>query len=450
MKKSLTLTTRTILFALLLQLSVLLLYFVLRYFYTERQSLVVAALLAIPISTVLVYYLIQPLLSLLRALNGTVVSYRDGDYSFSLNWPRQDELGELVAAHNALGDVLRDQRLNLVQRELLLDNMVQHTPVAMVLVCELETKREPNCGPIVYANVAAQKLLNHGKKLEGHAFEDIVQRTNVSLIEAIQRGGDGIFSVLEAETQEEDIYYLARRLFTLNGRRHELFLLRQLTHELRRQDVKTWKKVIRVISHELNNSLAPISSLANSASELVRRNQIERLPEILDTIAERSTHLQSFIQGYASFAKLPIPRLETVSWEHLIQTLQGQMEFQLIGALPEKPAHIDAAQIQQAVLNLLKNAHESGGAEREVSMSVRLVHDHFRIEVMDRGCGMSEAVMTHALIPFYSTKRSGTGLGLALAREIIEAHDGRIVLANRDGGGLSVSLIFPAFISSLI
>lgn len=450
MKKSLTLTTRTILFALLLQLSVLLLYFVLRYFYTERQSLVAAALLAIPISTVLVYYLIQPLLSLLRALNGTVVSYRDGDYSFSLNWPRQDELGELVAAHNALGDVLRDQRLNLVQRELLLDNMVQHTPVAMVLVCELETKREPNCGPIVYANVAAQKLLNHGKKLEGHAFEDIVQRTNVSLIEAIQRGGDGIFSVLEAETQEEDIYYLARRLFTLNGRRHELFLLRQLTHELRRQDVKTWKKVIRVISHELNNSLAPISSLANSASELVRRNQIERLPEILDTIAERSTHLQSFIQGYASFAKLPIPRLDTVSWEHLIQTLQGQIGFQLIGVLPEKPAHIDAAQIQQAVLNLLKNAHESGGAEREVSMSVRLVHDHFRIEVMDRGCGMSEAVMTHALIPFYSTKRSGTGLGLALAREIIEAHDGRIVLANRDGGGLSVSLIFPASLSSLI
>ena len=76
-------------------------------------------------------------------------------------------------------------------------------------------------------------------------------------------------------------------------------------------------------------------------------------------------------------------------------------------------------------------------------MSVRLIQDHFRIEVMDRGTGMSEAVMTHALIPFYSTKRSGTGLGLALTREIVEAHNGRIVLANRDGGGLSVSLIFP-------
>ena len=443
MKLSLSLTTRYVLFALLLQLGTLALYFVLRYFYSEPSSLLITALLAIPFTTVFVYYLVQPFLSLLRALNGTVVSYRDGDYSFSLNWPRQDELGELVAAHNALGDVLRNQRLNLAQRELLLDNMVQHTPVAMVLVCEVGADHEPNHGSIVYANVAAQKLLNHGKKLEGHAFEQIVRQANKSLIEAIQRGGDGIFSVLEPETQEEDIYYLARRLFTLNGRRHELFLLRQLTHELRRQDVKTWKKVIRVISHELNNSLAPISSLANSAAELLRRGQTGRLPEILNTITERSSHLQSFIQGYASFAKLPTPRLETVSWEHLLQTLQGQIGFNLIGALPEKPARIDTAQIQQALLNLLKNAHESDGAEHEVSMSVRLIQDHFRIEVMDRGTGMSEAVMTHALIPFYSTKRSGTGLGLALTREIVEAHNGRIVLANRDGGGLSVSLIFP-------
>ena len=95
------------------------------------------------------------------------------------------------------------------------------------------------------------------------------------------------------------------------------------------------------------------------------------------------------------------------------------------------------------MLNLVKNAHEAGGEQNAVAVSVRQIQDSFRIDVMDRGTGMSEAVMMNALIPFYSTKRSGTGLGLALAREIIEAHDGRILLANRDGGGLVVSLILP-------
>ena len=104
-------------------------------------------------------------------------------------------------------------------------------------------------------------------------------------------------------------------------------LLRQLTAELRRQEVQTWKKVIRVISHELNNSLAPVGSLANSGSELVRRGQIERLPEILATIAERTRHLQGFIDGYARFAKLPTPRPEAVQWRPFVTGLRAQMDF---------------------------------------------------------------------------------------------------------------------------
>jgi two-component system, NtrC family, nitrogen regulation sensor histidine kinase NtrY len=198
-----------------------------------------------------------------------------------------------------------------------------------------------------------------------------------------------------------------------------------------------------VISHELNNSLAPLASLAHSGAELVRRGQTERLPQILQTIGERTRHLESFILGYARFAKLPSPRLEAVAWDELVARLAGQVRFKLTAELPAEAALLDTAQMEQALLNLLKNAHESGSRPEQVELHVRRVQDVVRIDVFDRGSGMSDAVLTNALVPFYSTKRSGTGLGLALAREIAEAHGGRILLSNREGGGLAVSLILP-------
>lgn len=391
-------------------------------------------LCALMLSLWLVRAQFRPMLSLFRALNGTVSSYRDGDFSFGLRWPKEDELGELVDAHNALGDVLRDQRLGLVQRELLLDTMVQNTPVAMLLVAD--------GGPIIYANIAARQLLNKGRKLEGHAFPDILAQAAMPLRDAVERGGDGLFSV--GAEDEEEIYHLARRSFRLNGRAHELLLLRQITVELRRQEVQTWKKVIRVISHELNNSLAPVASLAHSGSELMRRGQYDKLPTIFATIEERARHLEGFIRGYAHFAKLPLPRTEAIAWPEFVSRLQSQIPFHIEGELPEARAHFDLAQMEQALVNLLKNAHESGSPASEVALRVRQIGATVRIEVTDRGSGMSEAVLSNALVPFYSTKRSGTGLGLALAREIAEAHGGRISLGNREGGGLSVAMVLDA------
>jgi nitrogen fixation/metabolism regulation signal transduction histidine kinase len=405
------------------------------------QALLVAALClacVVPVAVITVRAQVAPILSLFRALEGTVTSYRDGDFSFSLHWPQNDELADLVGAHNALGDVLREQRRDLVQRELLLDTMVQNTPVAMLLV----TAAPKRAATIVYANLAARQLLGEGRKLEGHALDTLLAQAAPALGEALARGGDGLFT--SGEGEDEQVIHLARSSFSLNGRRHELLLLRQLTAELRRQEVQTWKKVIRVISHELNNSLAPLASLANSGAELVRRGQTERLPQILETIGERTRHLEQFILGYARFAKLPTPRLERIDWHAFSARLASQIGFRLAGELPSEPALLDPAQLEQALLNLLKNAHESGSAADQVMLQVRRVQDLLRIDVFDRGSGMSAAVLTNALIPFYSTKRTGTGLGLALAREIAEAHGGRILLSNRAGGGLAVTLILPA------
>ncbi len=391
-----------------------------------------------------------PVRSLLRALSGTTSSYRDGEYNFSVYWPGNDELGDLVQAHRELGDVLREQRQGLVQRELLLDTMVQNTPVAMLLLAN----GGDGIQRVVFSNLAARKLLHHGWKLEGQRMQDVLETLPPELRDAIARGGDSLFAVRgsgddspDDDEDDEQIYHLSRRNFHLNGRPHDLLLIRLLTAELRRQEVQTWKKVIRVISHELNNSLAPIASLAHSGGELVRRGRTERLEEVFGTIEERARHLEGFIRGYARFAKLPQPQLQNVQWLQFLTGLQHQIPFRMQGIAEDLYSRVDIAQLGQALLNLLKNAHEACAeaepANDDVELRLTRLPQWLRLEVLDRGKGMNEAVLQNALMPFYSTKRNGTGLGLALTREIVEAHGGRVSLQNRREGGLCVAIFLP-------
>lgn len=396
-------------------------------------GLLASVLVLLPLAFWLAGRVMAPVSRLLRALEGAVASYRDGDFSFSIAVNRRDELGELIRMHNALGQTLREQRQHLVQRELLLDTVVQNTPVALVLTDAI--------GKVAYANIASRHLFNEGRSLVGLDFAERLAEAPEALRKAVESGEDALLSV-EMDGSEET-FHLSQRAFRLQGKPHRLHLFRRMTRELSRQEVATWKRVIRVISHELNNSLAPITSLAHSGAELARRGQLDRLPGVFATIGERAMHLHRFIAGYASFAKLPTPQPVDIEWKPFLDGLALHCQYRLAAPSPQRPGHFDAAQIEQVLINLIKNAHESGGPDDEVALSIQDVGNELRIEVADRGPGMSETVLAQALLPFYSTKRSGTGLGLALAREITEAHGGRVLLANREGGGLRVSLRLP-------
>ena len=396
-----------------------------------------AFILVVPTAIWLGGVMARPWSRVVQSLTDGVASLRDHDFSISISPPRDRELHDLVTAYNSLGDLLRRERLDLYQRELLLDTVIQTTPLALVLTNA--------AGRIVFSNIAARQLLSGGRKLEGFDLGEVLRAAPEPLRDAVAAENDTLFTMQLAG--EAEVFHLAQRRFLLNAQSHRMLLLKQLTRELAAQEVAVWKKVIRVIAHELNNSLAPISSLAHSGLMLAAEPDPQRLQRVFKTIAERAAHLASFIDGYARFAKLPKPRVAPVEWRQLFARLEGTMSFKLGAPLPERAGVFDASQLEQVLINLLKNAAESGSATEEVMVTVRAANDArqpgWSIEVADRGSGLSEEVLRDALLPFYSTKPSGTGLGLTLCREIVEAHGGRLSLANREGGGAVMTIWLP-------
>ncbi|MEM1261464.1 MAG: ATP-binding protein [Pseudomonadota bacterium] len=359
-------------------------------------------------------------------------SLRDADFSVTIARPRGAELAALVASHNRLGEALRTERQTLYQRELMLDTVIQATDIALVL-CNSADR-------IVYSNAAARQLLNRGRPVNGEELTDLLSELPTAFRTALDAGGQGLFTV---DGDEPQTYHVSQSEFMLNAQRHQLTLLKQLTQELNRQEVATWKKVIRLISHELNNSLAPISSLAHSGRKLIEKHQSDpQLDGLFATIGERAKHLQRFIEGYARFARLPTPRLSEIEWVEFLATLQATVPFEIEYPLPSEPASVDPVQFEQVMINLLKNAHESGSTPETIVVAVRQRPASVLVTVRDSGGGLTDDVLQHALLPFYSTKKTGTGLGLPLCREIIEAHGGRLSLANVEDG-LEVRIVLP-------
>lgn len=386
----------------------------------------------------------KPIRATLSALADGVGSFQENDFSLRLAPGRADELGDLVALYNRMGDALRVGHNEIFQRELLLDTLLQGAPMAIFLVNELDR--------IVYANAAARHLLGGGRRLQGRSFAEVIAAAPEGARGPLSAGRDSVFTwgaIREdgddGPGADEETYRVLHRGFQLHTQQNRLVVIERITPELRRQEVEVWKKAIRVLSHELNNSLAPVSSLLHSARHVAGRpSESERLDGIFDAIEERVRHLSDFLEGYGRFARLPRPVKVRVAWADLLDPVERLFPFRRIGELPAEPAFVDSAQMQQVLINLLKNAAESGSPAEEIAVSVASDGGlGWRLEVLDRGAGMDDDTMKRALLPFYSSKPTGSGLGLALCSEIIHAHGGTLRLERRAGGGIAVVCLFP-------
>ncbi len=394
----------------------------------------VVILLALAAAITAVKSFFRPIDEILQAINNGMARFKDNDYSVTIAHRRDDELGELTAAYNDLASTLREERFGLFQRELLLDTVIQSSAVAVTIV--------DHQGAVIFSNREACDLLGEGKPIEGSKLVELCRTRSDQLADSVEKESEGLFTLTEAG--ENEVYHLTSRRFKINAQNHGLFLFKRLTREIARKEVETWKKAIRLITHELNNSLAPITSLTSSAMKISASGTgSEKLKEIYESIGNRATHLQSFIEQYARFARLPTPRIQSVAWPDFIDQLKRLVDFNLAEELPPDPAHFDPVQLEQVLINLLKNAAESGSAAEDIHLRILQNHQEVLIAVEDRGSGMDSEQLELALLPFFSTKPRGSGLGLPLCREIVEAHGGKFQMFNREQGGMTAICKIP-------
>lgn len=371
----------------------------------------------------------------IKGLSSGLERLGDQDFSAQLKLPADLEFRDAIERYNQITETLRVDRQRIHQRELLLDTLVRTSPAALLLIDDSER--------VVLSNFAARRILHNGARMEGAPLRQLLQSQPAPVRLALAAGVETIVTIRINDVEE--LHHFSSHLFQLNARSHRLLMLVELTQELGRQEIATWKHAIRVISHEINNALAPVKSLAHSGQQLLAREVLERdkLKLVLKTVEERAQHLATFISGYAEFARLPKPRLETVGIAALMESLQAAQPCRVFGALPQVEIRADRAQLEAVLTNLLKNAAESGSTAEGIDMRVQLQGAMVAISVRDRGTGFSEPALKQALLPFFSTKADGTGLGLALTREIIDAHGGRVSLGNRASGGAHVTVILP-------
>lgn len=231
-------------------------------------------------------------------------------------------------------------------------------------------------------------------------------------------------------------YEVRRTSFIRTGVRNHLIVVADLSRTLREEEEAAWQRLVRVLAHEINNSLAPIRSVAHSLGRLVERSPVsDAVPDLrpgLDLIEERAGSLGRFIRSYAQLAGLPKPAFSTFSLSGLVSRVAGLEKRVVVDIRPGPPLTLwgDADQLEQLLINLVRNGTDSAlSCQGGVTITWEIVGNWVELSVIDSGTGIESA--ENLFVPFFTTKASGSGIGLALSRQIAEAHGGTLDLQNR-------------------
>jgi two-component system, NtrC family, nitrogen regulation sensor histidine kinase NtrY len=360
----------------------------------------------------------------LRTLSNLLAALREGDYSIRARGANEgDALGEVLREVNALGETLRQQRLGALEATALLRKVMEEVDVAVFAI--------DGNGALRLVNRAGERIMNQPEeRLLGANAADL-----------------GLAEYLTGETPRmEQIAFpgksgrweIHRGNFREAGLAHQLLVITDLSRALRDEERQAWQRLIRVLGHELNNSLAPIKSVAENLGSMLSRKDrdpdwADDMRSGLNIIAARTDGLARFMSAYARLAKLPPPTFQGVDvgvWIRRVTGLESRLQVKLQPG-PEVRIQADPDQLDQLLINLLRNAVdaslETGGG---VQVGWNREDGYIDVWIQDNGPGIPNP--TNLFVPFFTTKPGGSGIGLVLSRQIAEAHGGTLTLENRE------------------
>jgi nitrogen fixation/metabolism regulation signal transduction histidine kinase len=369
----------------------------------------------------------------LQTLSNMQAALREGDFSFRVRGAKSgDALGELMLEANTLSEMLREQRLGAMEASALLTTVMTQIDVAVFAFDGEQRLRLVN-------RTGERVMAQNAERLLGKTAEEL------GLLECLE--GESARTLEKNFPGQSGRWGFRRSVFRQGGKPHCLLVLADLSRALREEERQAWQRLVRVLGHELNNSLAPICSIAASLEDVVKRDARaadweDDLRRGLKVIHERSDALSRFMRDYSRLTRLPKPQLRRMDLGTLVQTAAGLETRALIEIEPgpQISLNVDPDQLQQVLINLIRNAVDAtldkGG---RVRVGWTKNGNWVNLSVQDDGPGIANPA--NLFVPFFTTKPGGSGIGLALSRQIAEAHGGSLSLRNLAPGKGCVAVI---------
>jgi nitrogen fixation/metabolism regulation signal transduction histidine kinase len=362
----------------------------------------------------------------LQTLSNMQAALREGDFSFRVRGAKMgDSLGELMIEVNALSEMLREQRLGAMEASALLTTVMTEIDVAVFAFDGDRRLRLVNRAAERVMAQNAERLL--GKSAEELGLSECLEGESARTLEKNFPGQSGRWGV-------------RRSTFRQGGKPHYLVVIADLSRALREEERQAWQRLVRVLGHELNNSLAPICSIAGSLEDIMKRevratDWEDDLRRGLRVIVDRSDALSRFMRDYSRLTRLPKPQLRSTDVNALVRTAASLERRTAVNIEPgpEVTLHADPDQLQQLLINLIRNAVDASLENAgKVKVGWSKNGSWLHLFVQDEGPGIANP--SNLFVPFFTTKPSGSGIGLALSRQIAEAHGGSVSLHNRPEG----------------